>query len=250
MSKEVAKLEESSAVTSAAITDVATSPANLQAIQRQLVEWCREKKEEATRRWETMRTAIAEAKKGGFKTRSMQTALGKLAESDEFYAKVLSVLEAGYMLFPPIEGRNIEVLAIRSESGLHGFERTLTWINNRAEGVQGADVLPAGEGSYVSPNVHWQRGEIEKTQGDRGTFEQQVWYPITKLNAPDFPLVMARSQCIEATNRAMVELVFDDIAIYPAKARKDPVILGRIFDPVRKRWLNFLISWRVDKRDL
>jgi len=232
------------------VTDVATGPVGIAAIQLQLVEWCREKHAEVRRELDVMNDAIQKAREGGFKTRAMSAAAKKLEAGDAFYSKVLQALEAGYMLFPPIEGSSIEVLAIRSSDGEHGFERTLqSW--GRPGGEQGADILPAGEGSYVSPVIHWQKGGVEKVQNrDGSTTDKQVWYPLNDLAAPDFPLVMARSQCIDATNRAMVELVFDDIAIYPANARKDPVILGRIFDPTRKRWLNFLVSWRVDKRDL
>lgn len=245
MTKEIARAEE----TTVAAADVATNPMHLATIQGQLVQWCQEKRDEVEREYRVLEAAIAEAKKGGFKTRAMDAASRKLVDSLGFYEKVLAALKLGYMLFPPID--NIEVLAIRSEDGLHRYERTLTWPSSRAEGIQGADVLPAGEGSYVSPNVHWYKGEMEKVpSGNGGTNDRQAWYPVAKLNAPDFPLVMARSQCIEATNRAMVELVFDDIAIYPARAKKDPVILGRIFDPTRTRWLCFMISWRVDRRDL
>jgi hypothetical protein len=246
MTKEIARAEE----TTVAAPDVATNPMHLAAIQGQLVQWCQEKRDEVEREYRVLEAAITEAKRGGFKSRAMDAASRKLVDSLEFYEKVLAVLKLGYMLFPPID--NIEVLAIRSEDGQHHFERTLagTW-GGAPGGVQGADVLPAGDGFYVSPNVHWHKGAIEKTTASDGrTSERQVWYPVAKLDAPDFPLVMARSQSIEATNRAMVELVFDDIAIYPARAKKDPVILGRIFDPTRTRWLCFMISWRVDKRDL
>lgn len=238
------------AETPATITDVATGPMGIAAMQAQLVEWCKEKLEDANREYQTLQDAIYAAKEGGFTTRAMSAALRKVTDSVEFYEKVLYALNLGYMLFPPIGGTSIEILAIRSEDRRHGFERRLErW--GRPTSEQGADVLPAGEGDYVSPHVRWHKGGIEKVTASNGTTsDQQSWYPETKLGAPEFPLVMARSQVVEATNAAMVELVFDDIAIYPARARKDPVILGRIFDPVRKRWLNFLISWRVDKRDL
>lgn len=244
---EVATLSQDVALPVAA--DVATQPQHFAAMQSQMVEWCREKLAEVKREYDALGTAIVIAKDGGFKTRAMNAAFRKLGAALDFYEKVLVALEAGYMLFPPID--NIEVVAIRSEDGEHDFSRTLTWPSSRPDSVQGADVLPAGEGSYVSPTVHWQKGEKETTTSPDGRkTERQVWYPLAKLNAPDFPLVMARSQCVEATNRAMVELVFDDIALFPARARKDPVILGRIYDPIRTRWLCFLISWRVDKRDL
>jgi hypothetical protein len=70
------------------------------------------------------------------------------------------------------------------------------------------------------------------------------------MSAPVFPLVMACVQCVEATSAAMEQRVFDEIAIYPRRARKDPVILGRVYDPHGKRWLSFLISWRVRKEDI
>jgi hypothetical protein len=234
----------------ATITDVATGPIGIAAMQAQLVEWCKEKRDEVFRECEVLAAAISTAKEGGFTTRAMNAAKNKAVESLEFYDKALAALDLGYMLFPPIQGRSIEILAIRSEDGRHGFKRTLErW--GRPAGEQEADILPPGEGSYMSPNVRWHKGGVEKVTSSNGnTSDQQVWYPETKLGAPEFPLVMARSQVVEATNAAMVELVFDDIAIYPARARKDPVILGRIFDPTRNRWLNFLISWRIDKRDL
>ncbi len=248
---KIARLEET-AIAVPDVTDIATGPSGFAAMQAQMVEWCKEKAEDVHREYRILEDATQKAKEGGFKTRAMNSSLTKLAESLRFYDKVLAALELNYMLFPPIDGTSIEILAIRSEDGEHGFERKLEpTYRAHPGGEQSADILPTGDGSYVSPNVHWRKGAIQKIpQTNGGTVEWQEWYPLTKLNAPEFPLVMARSQCVEATNRAMLELVFDDIAIYPARARKDPVILGRIYDPARNRWLNFLISWRMDKRDL
>jgi hypothetical protein len=250
MSKELARSQET-AVAPTGLTEIATNPSDFAPMQAQLVEWCKEKKDDAEREYRVMEVSIQKAKQGGFKTRAMDATFKKMSESFEFYSKVLDALELGYMLFPPVQGESIDILAIRSEDGKHGFQRKLEspYVHHPG-GEQPADVLPTGEGKYVSPTVHWYKGGVEKVPSNGGTVDRQIWLPVTKLNAPDFPLAMARSQCIDATNRAMVELVFDDIAIYPARATKDPVILGRIFDPVRRRWLNFLISWRIDKRDL
>lgn len=89
-------------------------------------------------------------------------------------------------------------------------------------------------------------GKVKEADGT----ECQEWRPASySMDNPEFPLVMARVQCIEATSAAMEHKFFDDIAIYPARAKKDPVIIGRIHDP-RGRVLNFLISWRIDKRDI
>src|SRR5580704_16927116 len=144
MKKDVARSQATEV--SQPMTDVATGPIGLAAIQAQLVEWCKEKQAEAYRERETMQAAIDEAKEGGFKTTSLKAAVRKLNESVQFYDKVLQALEAGYMLFPPIGGVSIEILAIRSEDARHGFERTLTWTDGTPRREQAADVLPAGEG--------------------------------------------------------------------------------------------------------
>jgi hypothetical protein len=229
--------------------EVANSVECIPAIQGQLAEWSRAKLVEAKMEEAELRAAYTEAKAHKWKSSAILGAANKALVRVEYYEKVIAALDAGYMLFPPID--NLSVIAIRTEEEYHKTGDVTTAMHQQpgAWGDSKAGELPVGSGAWKSPRVRWWRAGITK-QPDGS--ERQEWTPAGggKLENPEFPLVMARVSCVEATSVAMEGRFFDEVAIYPKRARKDPVIIGRIRDPIRSRWLHFLISWRVDKRDL
>jgi len=226
--------------------EIASSPEALPLIQGQLAAWCKEKLKEALEEDHQLWTAHDEAKAHKWKCSTLLAAAKKASMRVTFYQKTMAALDAGYMLFPPID--NFSVLAIRTDETQHRFGSVTTAMYNQ---TPLADVeapgLDTGEGEWKNPRVRWYRcGTVKAPDGS----ERQQWGKYLDMESPEFPLVMARAECVEATSRAMEQKVFDEIVLYPEAARKDPVILGRIHDRARDRWLNFLISWRVDKRDL
>lgn len=232
----------------ATVTEVANGPEGIPAIQGQLAQWARIKLEAAKSDERELRSAYTEAKAHKWKCSPILKAANKALGRVGYYEQIVAALAAGYMLFPPID--DIDVIAIRTSAQAN----RAPWQVNTSLGTQSpggawdseAETLPVGEGEYKSPRVRWYRtGSFTNDKG----FERMNWSPVRDMEAPEFPLVMARVSCIETTTAAMEGKFFDEIAIYPARARKDPVILGRIKAP-NGAWRSFLISWRVDRNDL
>lgn len=229
-------------------TDIANDYSGLPKLQNQLVIWAKAKYYEVKTEYDQLCEAYKEAKERKWKASTLSGAANKCLKRLQFYEKVVSALEAGYMLFPPID--DLDVIAIRTESEHHhqtGSINLQKYYHNPGGGWDSStEAPPAGEGEYKNPRVYWHRwGTVKDSTGT----ELQTWHPDIIMENPEFPLVMARAQCVEATSSAMEQKFFDDIAIYPKRARKDPVIIGRIHDP-KGRIMNFLISWRIDKRDI
>lgn len=229
--------------------DVTSTYEGLPAMQNQLLAWAKDKHAEVKAEHATLQEAYEEAKIRKWKASTLSGAARKCLVRLQFYDKVIAALEAGYMLFPPID--QVEVIAMRTEYQSHPNAERIrlpTYASSPGEGWDSStEAPPLGEGEYKSPRVRWYRaGKVKDSSGS----ELQEWGPEKYgFDNPEFPLVMARVQCIEATTSAMEQKFFDDIAIYPARARKDPVIIGRIHDP-KGRIMNFLVSWRIDKRDI
>jgi hypothetical protein len=221
-------------------------------LQMQLAEWARLKLAETSKEYTELHNACTEAKAHKWKHSAILTASRKAIKRVEYYEKVVAALESGYMLFPPID--NIDVIAIRTENSYHNveYERKSNW---RPIYETEPENLPKGVGEYKNPAVSYHKlgmANVTKKSPDGSTYTEKVqnWKADLEMSNPEFPLVMARVSCIEATSAAMEQKFFDSIAIYPRRARKDPVILGRIWDPYGTRWLSFLISWRVRKEDI
>ena len=244
MSDELTVTRKALAVTA----DIAVGPEGIPGLQAQLLEWAKAKLVEVQAEHKDMAEAHQHAKERKWKASALLTAANKALKRVQFYEKVVAAIEDGYMLFPPID--NIDLIAVRVINENHSgsdFVDVPSYWSTPGQYQTESDFPPVGEGSYKHPLRRWSRSG-SKFKDDKGN-EKQTWFSKDLMDDPEFPLVMARSQCIDATTAAMERKFFDDIAIYPARARKDPVIIGRIHDP-KGRILNFLISWRVDKRDI
>lgn len=233
--------------------EIANTQAELPMLQAQLGEWCREKLVEVRQHEAELRAAYEQARKQRWNSSALLRAANKELQRVEFYEKVLAALDAGYMLFPPIE--EVDLIAIRTNMERHPYQENVARNAPPWNQDTQSEAPPAGEGEYKKPMQRWTGWgtvEVKRKRADGSEYRETVnnWNPVTAFDKPDFPLVMARAQCVQATSAAMEMKIFDDIAIYPPRAKKDPVILGRIHDPKGSRKLNFLISWRVDKRDL
>lgn len=237
--------------------EIASTQVELPLIQSQLKSWCVDKLNEVRQSQAELQLAYEEAKAHKWKSSAIGSAAKRELQRVQFYEKMLAALEAGYMLFPPID--EVDVIAIRTNKERHphrddehrAYSTPFNYLTT-------SELPPVGKGEYRDPVQRWQRWgtvTVSKKRDDGSTYQQKEnnFRPLDVMGKPVFPLVMARVQCVNVTNAAMEKKLFDDIAIYPRRARKDPVILGRIHDPHdpnTRRVFNFLISWRVDKRDL
>jgi hypothetical protein len=234
------------------LSEVASSGEQLSQIQSQMMAWAGEKLAETRKEYEKVDAAAKQAKLRKWNPAPLRAAASRALLRVQYYEKVCGALAAGYMLFPAFNW--VEVIAIRTRQ----LDQDLGIMNGNPRPTIEAqsECPPAGAGEYKSPAYHWtvcgsHKVEHLRSDGTKYYTDEREWRSVSsELKDAVFPLVMARAECVEVTSRAMEQKVFDRIAIYPARARKDPVILGQIWDKKRGRWLNFLISWRIDKRDL
>jgi hypothetical protein len=239
MTKEVAVREPMSVV--------ANSPDQLGALQAPLAGWAKIRLDEAKSEYEELTLAVAEAKKHKWKTSVLTKAASGALSRVTFYDKVTKALDAGYMLFPPVP--NADVIAVRL-SGNQPPNRFMeeAWGFPRQTATP-KEPLPASKGNYKDPVVHWMLFHTRKDE--KGNIITKEW-KAHDLGDPVFPLAMAKPSIIAATNAAMEQKVFDEIRMFPFERRPkgDPCILGSIIQGKTDRRLYFLISWRIDARDI
>ncbi len=172
-----------------------------------------------------------------------------------FLTKCHAALQAGYFMMPDMPG---DVVAVRlgREMPLPANRRWRShWRGIPDETGQG---LPVGVGEYRSPrqSIETRRVPTGKMLSDGKTPEQAPEHRAIELRDPDGlhkrfvkPAVMAR------TAAAMATKVFDEIVAVggTAVARRkdrDPIVLGRIVDPVNNRVAAFLIVSFVNTAEL
>lgn len=230
-----------------ATTVMANSTEQLPALQAPLPGWARKKYEAARAEYDELILAVAEAKKHKWKTSVLQKAANGALSRIVFYDKVVQVLEAGFMLFPPVP--NADVIAVR----VNNREPPSKWgegkWGNPGGTVEMKSPLPPEEGIYVDPVIHWQL--LQEIRNEKNELTNKEWMALD-LSDPVFPLAMAKPAIIAATNAAMEMKVFDEIRMFPFERRPkgDPCLLGSIVERKTNRRLYFLISWRIDEKDI
>ena len=240
MTEELAVIEQTSAV--------ANSPAQLSELQAPLAGWARVKLNEARAEHQELTQAADEAKKHKWKASTIVKAAAAALSRVTFYDKVVKALEAGYMLFPPVP--NADVIAIRTgleRAKSKTVEQSSSWGSPGIQEIP-TDSLPSGEGEYKNPFCGWFLMDL---YNDEKGNEKKSWELLTCLKQAEFPLVMAKPSIVAATNAAMEMKVFDEIRLFPfTQKRGDPCILGTVVDKHSERRHHFLISWRIDARDI
>lgn len=226
---------------------MANHPSELADLQDSLTPWAKAKLEEVRLEHSELSQAIEHAKKCKWNWKAMGNAATSALSRITFYEKVVAALEAGYMLFPPVP--NADVIALRCVGNQLTNKFQQQNANRRSpSSTVTQKPLPAGVGTYLNPVTHWKT--IRKWKDEKGN-EIKEWMAL-QLGKPEFPLLMAKPQVVEAVNAAMEMKVFDDIRIFPfeRRAKGDPCILGSIADRATKKRHYFLISWRIDAKDI
>lgn len=166
-----------------------------------------------------------------------------------FYEKIREALDAGYIVVPDFP---IEVFAIRTDAAKPvGEETSHEW--GRPVFEQHAKLLPAGQGKYVSPRPTVEHGEDRKEKNAAG--HEIVWrdWWATEFREVAIPARLVRPEILDATNKALMLKVFDEIGLVGAPKR-DPIIVGRILDPrdphnwINRKRVTFFIAWWLDTR--
>lgn len=211
----------------------ATLPGEMIEAQDQLIAWCENKIAVEKADAEELRLATDHAKKCKWKYSTLQSNYYKAVRRVEYYEKIKLSLEAGFYIVPNFP---IQMFAIRTKSKRPSYAKMTEWRGG-SDFKQDAKELPVGEGEYKNPFP-----VIYETGGENKHFYPGEWDQF------EFPVMMAKPQIMEATNRAMALRIFDQIGIMPAHRKEDPVIIGQIHrkSGYNTKTVSFMIAWHLN----
>jgi hypothetical protein len=225
---------------------VATNPTEMAAAQDDLKNFLVRKIEALDVDITDLNVSISKARESNWSAASLERLRTQAVDDQEFYAKIFAAVEAGYTIVPDFP---VDVFAIRisREEPQHGL--TTTRYGRAPVYLEQADILPAGEGDYVSSTprvVHTK--EMRKEKDGITDYELKLAEPVG-FRAVVFPLRAARVEVMNATAEAMTHKIFDQIGICPRAKKPDPLILGQIVSNKGKLAI-FLIAWHLNLREL
>lgn len=172
----------------------------------------------------------------------------RLAEKRvEYYTKMRTALEAGYMIIPAMDADVIAVRTTRRKPAAKVVKNM--WNVPSVE----SNAPPIGTGNYVSPLPLVHTENVNELGRDQKPVLKKYLHACD-FSAVDFPMDVAKPVVMSATARAMQLKVFDEIGVVRDKRqskRNDPFLVGRIIDPRKGRsGVGFFIGWFLDLRSL
>lgn len=225
----------------------ASTPQEMQSVQSSLIQWCEKKILSLMNDYDDLDKSYEHAKKMKWKTTTLLNHRNKTMKRVEYYSKMKSAFEAGYILVPNMP---IGIFAVRTDREYP--KQVMSFWNERFE--QKATGTPEGEGEYKNPlplvRTNPENKEVNEKTGQMVV--KPTYWPDEFVEI-DFPMNMAKPHIMEATSHAMGLKIFDEIGVLPDPRRKaDPVIIGtvKIKEGYNEKVASFLISWHVDTRTL
>jgi hypothetical protein len=145
---------------------------------------------------------------------------------------------------------DMDILAVRTKQSTPRTE-TSDWRHERFP--QAGQSLPMGEGRYVdeTPLVEEDSWTEKNAQGK--DVEKICRFPVEFDEELTFPVALVQPHILAETQRALGYKLFDQVGIargrhVSSSARRDPIVLGRIFDRTRpNHCLTFFVSWWLDR---
>lgn len=225
-------------------TVIASNPAEMVGAQNQMIQWVIDKIDAEKLELAEAQANLRAALESGWKTTGWPERVNKLTAKIEFYRKMRLALDAGYYIVPPFP---VDIFAIRVNRK-SPREKPSTYVHSQH--MQEAQLLPAGEGSYVSPLPVAYGRSIEGPEKD-GKPTRVTEYFAKHWKEAEFPFKLAKGQIMKAAQAAMALKVFDQIGALPGPRPPDPIICGQILMPHRGRQpLNFFVAWWLDTATL
>lgn len=219
---------------------VALSPADMPATQAFLSEWCVRKIAELEAERADHETNLELATEHGWKHRSVESVLNRLAKRIDYYRKVKAAVDEGYVIVPnfPITVFAVRVDREKQPEKVHDSR----WSGFRATPQQ----LPAGEGRYVDDRVQYRDESFDETVDGKTKHVQR--YVTDEYDEVDFPVTVVKPAVMAATARAMAMKVFDQMGIVQnVAAGRDPIVVGQLLDPRGNgRCVTFFVAWWLD----
>lgn len=226
----------------------AALPREMAQCQEALIGWCQQKIRTIREEINDLTAAVDSAIKHKWAVSALKRQLDKAKKRIIYYGKVMTALKAGYCIVPnfPITG-----FAIRTNRSIPSGNAVESWW---ARFEQHPTVLPEGQGEYKNPLPLVQRDKNTEVDAAGKTKTKNISYPVGWTPEMEFPISMAKPQIIEATSAALKLHVFDALGICPPERRRDPMIIGAIYDGSAPRLadkrVSFLIAWHLDTQVL
>lgn len=221
---------------------VATNPQEMAAAQAHLLKHCETLAQEKSDMARELKQNLELAVKNKWRTTTLKKAYDVAIKTAIYYQKIKSAVRAGYYIVPNMP---IDVFAIRTSRQNPKYKSARTY----ADFSQKAQLLPEGEGRYVSPDP---LGQNYTQKDERGN--ALSYFATNSFDGVTFPVALVRPQIMEATSEAMALHIFDQIGIAPQTKKGDPMIIGQILKPGtvdfgvhgRKKAVSFLLAWFLD----
>ncbi len=220
----------------------ATQPDEIATAQTALIEWSKNKIASLQIDRAELAAAHENAVAHKWASSPLKRQLDKTQKRIEFYEKMLSALEHGYVIIPNFP---VTVFAIRTDKEKPlKLASTSRWDTHEKK----SESLVEGEGDYKNPFPTTFEQNFGTNEKPAIQFWAEAWKEL------EFPIQMAKVNIMEATNRAMALKCFDDFGILPGKKKEDPIIVARLRDPrsnrYQQKWVTFMVAWHLNTRDL
>lgn len=232
---------------------VARNPNEMALAKSNLELWLKEKIGQCDQEASELFEATEVARTNGWRFDTLNRHANLARRRGEFYRKVAAAVDAGYTIVPnfPIDCFAVRVKreSPRPERATSTYSRDHAMRNARDVVPQ---ILPAGEGKYVSPSPTGRVGEYQDKQKD-GKEITKYFFNVTDFTDIQFPIEAARPEVMDATAEAMALRVFEQIGICPQSRKGDPLIIGQVLGPkvgFTQKQVSFLIAWHLDLRTL
>lgn len=225
---------------------VALTPTDMATAQADLIAWCSAKIARVSSELRGVAENLRVAKASKWRSSGLQRQQASIKKRVEFYKKIAEALKAGYLIVPNFP---VDIFAVRtSRFAPVGDSHQARWVPD-----QKAELLPAGEGRYVSQRpIATQGASDEITRHDGKKEMRENWYA-GGFKDPEFPVSLVRPVIMEATQKAMALNVFDQLGVIQHQRKRDPIIVGQIIDPrdrYRNRLVTFFVAWWLNTETL
>jgi hypothetical protein len=233
---------------------VARSPQEMAAAQEDLGAWLTAKVAAIDQEVSELKAATEAAIQNGWQHQTLAGQLSKARQQHVYYAKMLQAVKAGYCIIPNFP---IDVFAIRVTRQKPSAHAASTKYSYQDPGRMIADeqpqLLPAGQGRYVSPQQTVKRWNDAPIKDEKGNETIERWAKPVNFGDISFPLIAAQSVVMNSTQQAMALQLFDAIGICPeSRPKGDPMIIGqiRLSKSRGSKMASFIIAWHLDVRTL
>lgn len=225
-------------------TLIATTPTAMEAANKHMAEWAKEKLADVTRELAELHAELTAARKHRWNTKGITRRLKREGKRLDFYRKIRRAVEEGYYVVPNFPG---EAFAIRTDAKRPKAQVTHCYLRKSgADFPQPVKMLPEGEGRYVRPGATAEYdGRVQVGKDKEGNPKLAKQWSAWDFAEVEFPVALMKPEAMDATGRAMAFKLFDEMIECRDWARcGDPMVLGRIRNPRQGRPdVTFFVAW-------